>query len=185
MCARLRSTLSEQEGCVEDVEGVVAIVAFLAFFGGVAYWILFHDGVLERHVDFLRRRLTTGIDLGAREDVVHRGDQVEAVVTVSRPRGLGRLEVGLVCTESYDYWSSSTPGSDSGSSRETAHEVAHEAWQAVEPGVGEHTVRFGVPVDAPFSYKGTCLSFKWELVAVGRRRRRLDAQAAADVTVLP
>jgi hypothetical protein len=170
---------------VEDVEGVVSIVGFLAVFGGVAYWIFFHDGVLERHVDSLRRRLTTGLDLGAREDVVQRGDQVEAVVTVSRPRGLGRLEVGLVCTESYDYWSSSTPGSDSGSSRETADEIAHQAWQALESREGEQTVRFGVPVDAPFSHQGTCLSFKWELMAVGRRRRRLDAQANADVTVLP
>lgn len=168
---------------MEDVIGVASIVAFFAVFAGVSYWIFFHDGVLERHVDFLRRGLTTGLEVGARERFVRRGDQVEAVVTISQPRGLGRLDVGLVCTESYDYEHTWTDRHGTHTSRETAHEVAHEAWQAVESGVGEQSFRFLVPPDAPFSYNGECLSFKWEVVAVGRRRRRLDAQARAELSV--
>ena len=47
------------------------------------------------------------------------------------------------------------------------------------------SVRLAIPADAPFSYEGTCLSFKWELVARGHKSRGLDAQARSDLSVLP
>jgi hypothetical protein len=42
-----------------------------------------------------------------------------------------------------------------------------------------------VPAEAPFSYDGELLCFRWELVARGRRKHRLDAQARQEVSVLP
>jgi len=47
------------------------------------------------------------------------------------------------------------------------------------------SVRLPIPPEAPFSYDGDCLSFRWKVVARGRRKRRLDAQVKRDITVLP
>ncbi len=41
------------------------------------------------------------------------------------------------------------------------------------------------PAHAPFSYEGSCLSFKWEVVARGRRARKLDARASQEISVRP
>jgi hypothetical protein len=171
---------------VELVVDVISIIAVVAGLAGFAYWILVRDGALQRPLNFLRRELTKGLEVAARDREVRRGEDVETLVTISRPRGLGDVEVGLICTEYYDYESTvrDRDGSTS-SSRETAEAIAHEAWQAAEPVVGEQSLRFTVLPEAPFSYKGECLSFKWELVAVGRKRRRLDAQARAELSVLP
>jgi hypothetical protein len=177
---------AQEGGRVENVVGVVLVIAFLAAFFGASYWIFLHDGLLDRHVDALRRKLTTGLEVGARDQEVHRGDQVEAIVTVSRRRGLGQVEVGLVCTERYDYentWTDKDGGTQS--SRETAEEYAHEESQTAGPGVGQQSFRFTLPSEAPFSYNGECLSFRWEVVALGRRSRRLDAQARSELWVLP
>ena len=71
------------------------------------------------------------------------------------------------------------------SHRETATATAYEAWVPVESGAGVQSVRLAVPREAPFSYKGDCLSFQWEVVARGRRPHRLDAQARREISVLP
>jgi hypothetical protein len=42
-----------------------------------------------------------------------------------------------------------------------------------------------VPAEAPFSYEGELLCFAWEVVARGRRKHRLDAQARHEISVLP
>jgi hypothetical protein len=42
-----------------------------------------------------------------------------------------------------------------------------------------------IPPEAPFSYKGDCLSFKWEVVAKGRKRHRLDAQTRREIIIFP
>lgn len=139
-----------------------------------------------RPVDLLRRRLTSGLEVGASEQAARRGDEVEAHVTISSARGLGDVEVGLVCTEFYDEEDSWTDGEGHmHSSRTTSDATAHEAWLPVESAAGVQGVRFTIPPEAPFSYKGDCLSFKWELVVRGRRRLRLDAQARHEISVLP
>lgn len=139
-----------------------------------------------RPLDLLRRRLTRGLDVAAPDREVRRGEQIEALVTIGDPRELGDVEVGLVCTEHYDEKVSSR-GSDGSTthSRSTREAVAHETWVPVESASGVQSVRFTIPPDAPFSYQGTCLSFTWELVARGRRPRRLDAQARHEIAVLP
>ena len=140
-------------------------------------------GVLHP-VDSLRRRLTRGLQIDASDHEVHRGAEVEALVTISNPRGLGNVEVGLICTEYYARYSEGV-GADDPGGRATTYAVAHEAWRPVESAPGMQSVRLAVPTEAPFSYEGDCLSFSWEVVARGRRRRRLDAQAKREITVLP
>jgi hypothetical protein len=136
-------------------------------------------------LDFLRRRLTSGLEVGASDQAARRGDEVEALVTISSARGLGDVEVGLVCTEFYDEVTTSTDSQGTHTSRTTSDATAYEAWLPVESAAGVQSVRFTIPPEAPFSYTGGCLSFKWEVVARGRRRHRLDAQARRDVSVLP
>jgi hypothetical protein len=172
---------------LDNLIPIVLIAGFLAVFAGASYLIFFRDrGVLDRRLDFLRRGLTKGFEVGVGEQQLRRGEEVEALVTVSHSRGLGDLEVGLICTESYDYRSTWT-GDDGASqeSRETAQAVAYEEWQPVESVSGAQSLRLRVPVEAPFSYKGECLSFKWEVAARGRRRHRLDTRAAQEISVLP
>ena len=145
------------------------------------------DG-LAHPLDFLRRRQARGFQIGVSDQDVRRGEEVEALVTISRARGLGDVEVGLVCTEYYACYSEGVSSADSGGSsggRATTYAIAHEAWLPVESAAGVQSVRLTIPPEAPFSYEGDCLSFKWEVVARGRRSRRLDAQARHEISILP
>lgn len=135
-------------------------------------------------IDLVRRRLTRGLQVGASNQEVHRGDEVEALVTISSTRGLGDVEVGLVCTEYYARYSEGVGADDSGG-RAITYAIAHEAWRPVESAPGVQSVRLTIPPEAPFSYAGDCLSFRWEVVGRGRRRRRLDALASHELSVLP
>jgi hypothetical protein len=141
------------------------------------------DG-LAHPLDFLRRRQARGFQIGVRDQDVPRGEEVEALVTISSARGLGDVEVGLVCTEYYACESEGVSSDGSSGGRATTYAIAHEAWLPVESAPGVQSVRLTIPPEAPFSYEGDCLSFKWEVVARGRRSRRLDAQARGEVSVL-
>jgi hypothetical protein len=133
-------------------------------------------------IDFVRRRLTKGLQVDINQAEVRRGAEVEALITISSRAGLGDVEVGVLCTEYYDEESTDSEGQ---TSRTTSEDVAHEQWQPVESAAGAQTVCLLIPAEAPFSYEGDCLSFKWELVARGRRSQRLDAQAGREISVLP
>ncbi len=98
------------------------------------------------------------------------------------PGKLGRVEVGLVCTEAYAV---RTTDADGDSSRGTSWATAYEAWTPVDMVAGTRTVRLSVPADGPFSYSGVTLSFKWEVVARGVRKRRIDARSTVDLEVRP
>ena len=137
---------------------------------------------LSHPLDFVRKRQTRGLQVDGGEHGVRRGEEVEALVTISNPEGLGDLSAGLVCTEYYDEESTDHEGH---TSRATVEATAYEDWQPVEEVTGVQSVRLAIPADAPFSYEGACLSFKWELVARGHKSRGLDAQARSDLSVLP
>ncbi len=134
-------------------------------------------------LDGLRKKLAKGLEVRVDQPEVRRGEEIEALVVVAEPEGLGELEAGLVCTEHYD--EEVHTGSDSGTSRMTCDAVEHEAWQPLPSMAGEHSVRLAVPANAPFSYEGSCLSFRWEVVARGRRDRKLDARASQEISVRP
>lgn len=134
--------------------------------------------------DSLRQRMTRDLEVDTSDHEVQRSAEVEALVTISDPRRLGDVEVGLVCTEYYARYSEGV-GTDDAGGRVMTYDVAHEAWLTVDSVPGVQSVRLPIPPEAPFSYDGDCLSFRWEVVARGRRKRRLDAQVKRDITVLP
>lgn len=137
-------------------------------------------------LDLVRRRLAKGLQIEAGQQAVQRGGEVEAIVTISSSRRTGSVEVGLVCTESYDEMVTTNTGDDGPSTteRKTSEAIAYEDWQPFESATGVQTGRLRIPPEAPFSYSGSCLSFKWELAA-RVRRRGLDAQVKREIAVLP
>jgi len=154
-------------------------LAFIVFFVAVVSIGLSRSW---RPLDRLRRRRTTDLRVEAAGQPVRRGDHVEALVTITSLRDLGSPEVGVVCTEYYDEESTD---SDGHTTRITCNTLAHESWTPVEEAAGVQSVQLTVPVEAPFSYEGDALSFRWELVARGRRKHRLDAQVRTPLSVLP
>ncbi len=134
-------------------------------------------------LDGLRKKMAKGLEVRVDELEARRGDAIEALILVTEPERLGELEAGLVCTEHYDEEVSS--GTDSATTRTTTKAVEHEQWQPLPDATGEHGVRFRIPPHAPFSYEGSCLSFTWEVVARGRRARKLDARASQEISVRP
>ena len=131
--------------------------------------------------DYLQTRLTRGLKVSASSRDVARGDELVATVTITDAGRLGDVELGLVCNESYAAMErgSNNPG------QVIRWDTAYEMWVPVASVVGEQTVRLQVPFDGPFSYEGTVLSFKWEVVARGLRKRRIDARASCDIEVRP
>jgi hypothetical protein len=138
----------------------------------------------------IRKRVASeaGLDIDAKQNEVRRGERVDALVTISRsPEELTSVEVGVVCTESYDVEVQTATDSRYGSStqRETRTAIAHESWLPAEVILGSQSIRIAIPREAPFSYDGDCLSFKWKLRARGSKRHRLDAEAEREICVLP
>jgi len=132
-------------------------------------------------LDALRRKLTKGLEVRAEQTEARRGDEVRAVVVVTDTGNIGELEAGIVCRELYD----ETVSSGENSSRCTLTNVEYEAWQALQCMEGEYAVTVTIPAHAPYSYAGDCLSFRWEIVARGRKKLALDAQASQEVWVRP
>ncbi len=134
-------------------------------------------------LDGLRQKLAKGLELRVEQLEARRGDEVQALVVITEVERLGEIEAGLVCTEHYD--EDVHTGSDEGTSRTTSTAIEHEVWQPVPSMQGEHAVSFTIPQRGPFSYEGSCLSFKWEVVARGHRERALDARASQELSVRP
>ena len=183
---------------VSSILGFVGFVAGVTLFAVFTWpaWEVIAVGVAglgfflvgrRRH---LLHRFQTGLSdelqIGPPIDEVRRGEEIDVEVTVVDPRRLGDVEVGLVCTEYYDVEVTSTDSQGhTTSSRQTRDAIAHEAWVPVENALGAQSVRLSIPPKAPFSYEGDCLSFRWEVVARGHRRWRLDARAEHDLRVAP
>jgi hypothetical protein len=166
---------------------VAARVFAVGFFGleGAAAWAA-AAGVGVLAVALSRRRpgrlrTAKGIELRLDTPEVARGGEVHATITLPDPNAVQRLEVGLVCTERYDY----KDRSGDRTTRETGRHVEYEAWQQAQPGLMQRTVRLLVPADAPYSHEGTVLSFLWTVTAVERRDRRPDRHTDAPLWVKP
>lgn len=108
---------------------------------------------------------------------VRRGSEVVVRLEITQPEKVSdRLELGLVCTEYYD--------EEAGEGRATRQAVAHEEWHPRAEGPLQ-TVHFPVPADAPYSYRGSCLSFVWQVSAREPRKRRFDRAVNVPVVVRP
>jgi hypothetical protein len=135
-------------------------------------------------LDALRRQ-EHGLRVGATNRETRRGEEVEALVTISSLDGLGEVEAGLVCTEYYAEKVGTYSEYGTAPSIEISDAIAHEEWLPVKRATGVHSVRFTIPAVAPFTYEGDALSFKWEVVVRGRRKLRLDAEAKDEFSVAP
>jgi hypothetical protein len=96
----------------------------------------------------------------------------------------GSLEVGLVCREFYDtrvdaYGREGSPLAQ----RMTIDAVAYEEWQAGHDRSRPYS--FTVPVDAPYSYEGECLSFAWAVTTRYRTGDDLPVERIRPLWVRP
>jgi hypothetical protein len=148
-------------------------------------WQRFRTAV-EHPIDTLRQRRAKGLEISTSQRRVCRGDHVEVLVTIADTAGIGNVDIGLVCTEYYDEKVQDDESETRfGTKRQTSEAIAHAEWLRIDSAPGVQSVRLEVPAEAPFSYEGDCLSFRWEIIAHGRRRRRLDAQARLRIAVAP
>jgi hypothetical protein len=130
--------------------GAVAVAAFFWLFARMLW-----RGTRPRHA--------VGLELQVERQELRRGDRVAAIAS-----GEGALEVGLVCTQSYDVWR--RIGNDS-RSRVTASASVWQEWVPAHGALGQR-VELALPADGPYSYEGDCVSFGWAVVVrrVGERR---------------
>jgi hypothetical protein len=111
---------------------------------------------------------------------VRRGQEVDARVEIAHPDTQG-LELGLVCTEYYD---EETRDSKGNAQRSTSQAVAYEDWRP-QPGGGVQSVRFSVPANAPYSFRGDCISYVWRVSARQPKRLRFDRAVNVPLVVRP
>ena len=111
-----------------------------------------------------RPRYAAGIELQVERQELQRGDRVAAIAS-----GEGELEVGLVCTQSFDIWR--RIGNDS-HSRVTDSAPIWQQWLPASHGALGQRVELVLPAEGPYSYEGDCVSVGWAVVArrVGEKR---------------
>jgi hypothetical protein len=133
---------------------------FLGAVGVLAFFWLFARTMFRG----ARPRYATGIELQVERQELCRGDRVAAIAS-----GQGELEVGLVCTQSFDVWR--RIGNDS-RSRVTDTASVWQQWVPAPHGALGHRVELALPAEGPYSYEGDCVSFGWAVVArrVGEKR---------------
>ena len=131
--------------------GAVAVLAFCWLFARTMW-----RGARPRHA--------TGLELQVERQELRRGDLVAAIAT-----GEGELEVGLVCTQSYDVWR--RVGNDSRSRVTERALVWQQRAPAPHSALGQR-VELALPAEGPYSHEGDCVSFGWAVVVrrVGEKR---------------
>lgn len=117
---------------------------------------------------------------------VWRGESVEADLAILDVDELGDgIEVGVVCVERYDRPVTSRTEEGPTTERATEEAIAYErwlpAWRTEEP----QTFRFPIPLDAPYSHEGDCLSFAWRVSARERGAGAGGETSEDPIWVLP
>jgi hypothetical protein len=159
------------------------------FFGGIFFgamgllcvygaFVISERGRPERHPRLRGTKLVAG---GAD---FRRGEEVSVTFTGRRTRG-DRLEVGIACHERYDTETRVYARGVSTVVRQTGEATVHEEWEAVLPSAAQHTATFVLPVDVPYSYEGSCLSYAWRISARAVRPLRKDARLDEPIWVDP
>jgi hypothetical protein len=111
---------------------------------------------------------------------VTRGEDVVVHVDVGA-RASDRLELGLVCAEFFDQRSDDGKGN---TTRSTVQATAFEDWHPLSGGSGQ-TLSLAVPEEAPYSYRGDCISYVWRVSAREPRRLRFDPAINVHLLVRP
>ena len=137
--------------------------------------------------DMLGLRRTDAFGVSISPGQLERTGTVAVTVAVWQPAAIvgEGFDVGLVCTESYDYTQHSHSSSGSSSRRVTAHATAYEQWQPLDRAQSTQSRWFQIADWAPFSYRGKALSFSWEVVVREHRSGDLDRVAEQPLWVLP
>ncbi len=164
--------------------GEASPAVFLLVFGGIGALMLLLAWYIRR-----RGRVRRGpgyFEISGEPLELRRGDEVEAELRITGPSRVGgEIEVGLVCTEYYDYEKTTTTQHGTSTSRETAEAVAHEQWTPASRSDPVQTFRFRVPEEGPFSHEGAALSFAWRISAREPRRMRSDPASDHPIWVMP
>jgi hypothetical protein len=112
-----------------------------------------------------------GVTLTPSSSDLRRGSTLDLRVEVANPdKMLGRLEFGLVCTEFYDVETTDGRGN---SNRSTRQADTHTDWRPFTGGATQ-SERFVIPAEAPYSYRGDCVSYVWRASARLPKRMRFD-----------
>lgn len=152
-----------------------AAIGLLCVYGGFVMW---ERGRPKRHPRL--RGTTLAVDGGS----LRRGEAVSVACIRGQPND--RLEVGIACEERYDVQVRVYMRPASMVRRQTAQATIYEQWQSVPPGgAGEHAFTFHVPIDAPYSYEGDCVSYVWRISARAPARLRKDARTDEPIWVEP
>ncbi|HEX6619569.1 MAG TPA: hypothetical protein VF024_07925 [Solirubrobacteraceae bacterium] len=114
-----------------------------------------------------RPRYAAGLALQVERQELRRGDRVAAVVS-----GDGELEVGLVCTQSFDGWRRIA---DDSPSRVTDSASVWQEWMPAPHGALGQRAELALPAEGPYSYEGDCVSVGWAVVV-----RRAGAKRVAE-----
>jgi hypothetical protein len=123
-----------------------------------------------------------GVTLTLSSDAVRRGSAVDLRVEVANPDKMtARLEFGLTCAEYYDVETTDGRGN---SSRSTRQVDAFTDWRPFTGGPSQ-SERFVIPADAPFSYRGDCVSYVWRASARLPKRMRFDRSENLPIVVRP
>jgi hypothetical protein len=162
---------------VAGVVGAAVVAGFGLLFGslpdGPPSWPFFVGaaGVLAFFWLFARTmfrgarpRYATGLSVEVERQELRRGDGVAATAS-----GEGELEVGLLCTQSFDVWR--RIGNDSRGRVTDTASVWREWVPASHAGLGQR-IQLAVPAEGPYSYEGDCVSLGWAVVVrrVGEKR---------------
>jgi hypothetical protein len=163
------------------IAGVLAAAAFFAAMaagmGAVAWWV---------H----RRANPPGLphlELTTDGDEKRRGESVTVTLRIASPDAVDaeRLELGLICTERYDYEQVTHSRNGTQRSRQTRQVAAHEDWREVDRAAPQQTISLDIPPQGPFSFEGDCVSYAWRVSAREVRPRRMDRRLDRPIWVLP
>lgn len=163
------------------VAGIIVVAAiFVAMAAGM--------GALGRWVH--RRANPPGLphlELSVDGDDKRRSQAVAVTLRSASPGQVDgeRLELGLICTERFDYEQVTRSREGTQRSRQTREVPAHEDWREVDRNAPEQTITFDIPPQAPFSFEGDCVSYAWRVSAREPRARRMDPRVDRPIWVLP
>lgn len=134
-----------------------------------------------------RRRLAQHFEIAAGPLEVRRGGQVTAELAIRGAQRVGeRLEVGLVCSEIYDFEQVTTGQyGNRMRSRASREAPAHEQWVVASRTEPVQSFRFTVPADGAFSHEGACISYAWRVTAREPADLRRDESSDQPIWVLP
>jgi hypothetical protein len=115
---------------------------------------------------------------------LRRGDTVRVTLTITDARKIGEeLDLGLVCTQYYDYTAVVQDQHGSHRERKTMEVESTAKWTKPDRSQVRQTVQFTVPADAPFSFEGGAVSWAWHVSARDRHPHRYDAHRTVPVWV--